>query len=78
MDKLLFQEDISLVHRAKIFTDWFGEHTTEIVHIPWPAKSPDLNPIKNLYDYLEQQVKRIERLPSNLREQLMTEWLKSI
>ena len=33
----------------------------------WPAKSPDLNPIENLWEYLE---RKLEKLPTTTLSQL--------
>lgn len=38
-----------------------------------PVKTTDLNPIENIWDYLEQQVKRGERRPSNFESPGTTE-----
>ncbi|GBN85854.1 hypothetical protein AVEN_26796-1 [Araneus ventricosus] len=42
----IFQDDHSTVHRAGIICDWFDEHSHTLLHLDWPAKSPDLNPIE--------------------------------
>ena len=50
----------------------------EVNSIPWPAQSPDLNPIENLWDELERQVRAHTPLPKNredLWEILQEEWL---
>ncbi|GBN86349.1 hypothetical protein AVEN_200624-1 [Araneus ventricosus] len=59
----IFQDDNSTVHRA----DWFDDYC-----IDWPAKSPDLNPIENLWDMLEQLVKRRNHHHRNLVD--LSEW----
>lgn len=43
--------DNSSVHNARIVRDWFSRHP-DIIRIPWPPKSPDLNPIENLWAYM--------------------------
>ncbi|GBO00053.1 hypothetical protein AVEN_14674-1 [Araneus ventricosus] len=73
----IFQDDNSIVHRAGRTCDWFDEHT--LLHLDWPAESPDLNPVENLRDVLEQQVKRRNQHPRilvDLRDQILSEWLK--
>ncbi|GBL90922.1 hypothetical protein AVEN_28019-1 [Araneus ventricosus] len=75
----IFQDDNSTVHRAGRICDWFDEHPHTLFHLDWHAKSPDLNPIENLWNTLEQQVKRRNQYPRNLvdlSDQILSEWLK--
>ncbi|GBM03417.1 hypothetical protein AVEN_265460-1 [Araneus ventricosus] len=75
----IFQDDNSTVHRAGRLCDWFDEHSHTLLHLDWPAKSPDLYPIENLWDMLEQRVKRRNQHPRNLvdlRDQILSEWFK--
>ncbi|GBO19717.1 hypothetical protein AVEN_241543-1 [Araneus ventricosus] len=75
----IFQDDNGTVHRAGRICDWFDEHSHILLHINWPAKSPDLSPIENLWDMLEQRVKRRNQHPRDLvdlRDQTLSEWLK--
>ncbi|GBM38690.1 hypothetical protein AVEN_54728-1 [Araneus ventricosus] len=55
-------------HTARIVCAWFEEHQDEFTVLPWPANSPDLNPIENLWDHLD----RLDPQPLNLA-QLATE-----
>lgn len=72
-----FQEDNAPIHTAKIAKKWKNDNN--IKSLPWPAQSPDLNPIENLWDELERQVRKHKPLPKNpdnLWEILQEEWLK--
>lgn len=42
------------MHRAAVVYNWFSQHP-DIQVIRWPAKSPDLNPIENLWGLMVQR-----------------------
>ena len=47
-------EDNSPVHRAKIVKKWFEEQN-DIIRIDWPAISPDLNIIENIWSLVAKE-----------------------
>lgn len=73
----IFQEDNAPIHTARVTTEWKDDNNIET--LPWPAQSPDLNPIENLWDELERQVQAHKPLPKNQEElwsTLQEEWVK--
>lgn len=75
----MFQDDNAPIHRAKRVKNWFQEHESSFAHMIWPPQSPDLNPIENMWDELERELRRCSPLPSStkeLQELLMELWSK--
>jgi DDE superfamily endonuclease len=71
----LFMEDGAPVHTARYSQDWRERHG--ISSIEWPAQSPDLNPIENLWQQLKLAVeKRKSRNKEELVVALKDEWRK--
>ncbi|KAK4327926.1 hypothetical protein Pmani_001617 [Petrolisthes manimaculis] len=47
--KMIFMQDNCPVHKARVVQCWFEERMEQIEFLPWPALSPDLNPIENVW-----------------------------
>ncbi|GFU28603.1 transposable element Tc3 transposase [Trichonephila clavipes] len=75
MDVTLFMDDNARPHRANLVDEFL--ESEDIKRIPWPANSPDLNPIENLWDYLGRAIARRHPPPrdvNGLKTALLEEW----
>jgi len=73
----IFQQDNAAIHTARVLLDWFS--VTGINQMKWPAKSPDLNPIENLWGILIRRVYENGRQYSTvggLKAAITNEWSK--
>ncbi|GFS56418.1 transposable element Tc3 transposase [Trichonephila clavipes] len=62
----IFMDDNAPCHRA-VLIDNFLE-TEIILHMSWPANSPDLNTIEHVWDTLERQIAALSHPPSSIAE----------
>jgi transposase len=72
---VIFQQDNAPIHSAKITKEWFK--TNKIATIDWPANSPDLNPIENIWKQLKDNIQSQKVFPKNVNElkvALKNEW----
>ena len=60
----IFQRDLAPAHTAKTTKTWFNDH--RITFLDWPANSPDLNPIENLWGIAKRKMKDMR--PNNAKE----------
>lgn len=53
-ENFIFQQDNASIHCAKATKQWLRERNVEV--LDWPACSPDLNPIENLWGIISRKV----------------------
>lgn len=71
----IFQHDNSPIHKARIVKDYIEENHIRV--LPWPSKSPDLNPIENVWGEMTKYMYKHDFRPRNqdeLRQRINEAW----
>ena len=65
-NNVLLQDDNAPAHRARVVENFL--QTQGVDRLPWPALSPDMNPIEHAWDYIDRAIRRMDNPPTNLAQ----------
>ena len=72
-NKFIFQQDLAPLHSAKSTQAWCENSHVHV--LDWPANSPDLNPIKNLWGIVKKKLhKHQPKTSEQLKDAIKTCW----
>ncbi len=74
-EEVIFQHDNDPKHKSKSVQEWLTNQ--EFGVLPWPAQSPDLNPIEHLWSEVKRKLNKFESPPKGmleLWERIQTTW----
>lgn len=72
---IVFQHDNARPHTARLTRDYLNNMNVHV--LPWPASSPDMNPIEHLWDHIDRQIRKRPVPPANqhqLEQYLIHAW----
>ncbi len=61
---LILQLDVAPAHTAKSTKSWLNDHGVGV--LDWPANSPDLNPLENLWSIVKRNADELKAMPRRI------------
>ena len=68
----MFQQDGASAHRGGIVKKYLNDNSTKL--LPWPAQSPDINIIENLWAFVKRDLKDNYDRAEDLKADIMGIW----
>jgi hypothetical protein len=65
-DNFTFQQDNCPIHTSTIAQNWFRDNDINV--LPWPSRSPDINPIENIWGIMMNSMRRRNIRPQNRQD----------
>ena len=72
IQELVFQQDNAPVHKSEVVRNFLAQEQWEV--LDWPAYSPDLNPIENIWAIFKKSLRGQIVTWENLEEKVMEVW----